>query len=85
MKGAPQPVTAEAFIEVLRSLTRESEHEKLGKFFKGEDGETRALGVKFGDVFQTARKFKSMSIDEMENLLESHYYEVRMGAVSIMD
>ncbi|MDF2964425.1 MAG: hypothetical protein K0S39_6160 [Paenibacillus sp.] len=36
-------------------------------------------------VFQTAKQFIDMPLNEIEKLLESPYYEVRMGAVSIMD
>lgn len=41
--------------------------------------------MKFGDVFKTAKKFTDIPLDEIEKLLESDFYEVRMGAVSIMD
>ena len=78
-------LTAEAFIDALADFRTEKELEKLGKFFKGDDGETQAFGVKFGDVFKTAKKLKNMAIEEIEKLLESKYYEIRMGAVSIMD
>ena len=78
-------LTAEAFIDALAGFRTENELEKLEKFFKGDDGETKAFGVKFGDVFKTAKRFKSMAIEEIEKLLESKYYEIRMGAVSIMD
>ncbi|MFZ7334325.1 DNA alkylation repair protein [Streptococcus pluranimalium] len=78
-------LTAEAFIDTLKELKTEKELKKLEKYFKGEDKETQAFGVKFGDVFKIAKKYKSMSIEEIEKLLESKYYEIRMGAVSIMD
>ena len=55
------------------------------KLFKGNDGVTRPLGVRFGDVFNTAKEFIDMSLEEINILLDSEYYEVRMGAVSIMD
>ena len=48
-------------------------------------GKTIALGVKFGDIFRIAQDFDQMAIAEIETLLESNYYEIRMGAVSIMD
>ena len=38
-----------------------------------------------GANFQLAKRFTAMPLDEIELLLESPYYEVRMGGVSIMD
>lgn len=78
-------MTAKNFISALGEFKSEKEKGKAEKFFKGEDGTTRSFGVKFGDVFKTAKKFSNMPLSEIEKLLESEYYEVRMGAVSIMD
>ena len=58
---------------------------KISKFFRGEDDHTEILGVKFGTVFKVAKEFTDMPLVEIEKLLESPYYEVRMGAVSVMD
>jgi hypothetical protein len=38
-----------------------------------------------GTIFQLAKQFTGMPLDQIELLLESPYYEVRMGGVSIMD
>lgn len=78
-------MTAAQFVETLSRLKSENELEKVIKFFKGNDGRTKALGVKFGDVFKTAKAFTEMPLDEINILLDSDYYEIRMGAVSIMD
>lgn len=78
-------MTAQNFIDELSTQIVEKEKDKLQRFFKGEDGETEALGVKFGTVFKLAKDFKNMSLDEINRLLDSKFYEVRMGAVSIMD
>ncbi len=43
------------------------------------------MGVPFGKVFAVAKKFTGASLADIEELLESRFYEVRMGAVSIMD
>ena len=74
-----------SFIEELQSHYQKEELDKLDKFYRGGDRLTNALGVKFGMVFKTAKKFVKMPVNEIECLLESNYYEVRMGAVSIMD
>lgn len=77
--------TAKAFISKLEELKTEEELIKLTRFFKGNDGVTEALGVKFGVVFKTAKEFIEMPLSEINTLLDSKYYEIRMGAVSIMD
>ncbi|TRX47097.1 DNA alkylation repair protein [Fulvivirga sp. M361] len=76
---------ARAFIEKLSSFSSDKRLNVVEKFFKGNDGVTKPLGVKFGDVFNTAKEFIDMSLEEINVLLDSEYYEIRMGAVSIMD
>ena len=78
-------MTSEKFIESLSKFQSEKELNRAEKFFKGNDGRTISFGVKFGDVFKIAKDFKLMSIEEINKLLDSDYYEIRMGAVSIMD
>ena len=43
------------------------------------------LGVSIGKIFPIAKRFTDMPLADVERLLDSPYYEVRMGAVSIMD
>ncbi|KPE50258.1 DNA alkylation repair protein [Chryseobacterium indologenes] len=78
-------MTAKEFIERLSSFKDEKEIDKVKKFFKGNDGVTRHFGVRFGNVFNTAKEFSTMPLEEINKLLDSEFYEVRMGAVSIMD
>lgn len=80
-----ETLTASNFIAQLKDHQSEKELGKLSKFFKGNDGKTKALGVKFGEVFKLAKQFTNMPLKEVEKLLDSDFYEVRMGAVSIMD
>ncbi len=71
------------FLEELKQLAEPSEKEKVSRFFHGD---TKVLGVSFGKVFALAKRFAgSMPLDEVERLLESPYYEARMGGASIMD
>ncbi|HMR42680.1 MAG TPA: DNA alkylation repair protein [Saprospiraceae bacterium] len=81
----PLMPTAQQFIEAMTDLRDEKELGKLEKFFKGNDGHTQAMGIKFGDLFKLAEACRDMALDEINALLDSDYYEVRMGAVSIMD
>ena len=76
---------AKQFIATLATFKSENELNKVDKYFKGNDGVTKAYGVRFGDIFKTAEAFSQMPLNEIETLLESDYYEIRMGAVSIMD
>ncbi|CAD0224089.1 DNA alkylation repair protein [Chryseobacterium sp. JV274] len=78
-------MTAQEFIQTLSLFRNEKELDKVEKFFKGNDGITKSFGVKFGDVFTMAKEFSAMPLDEVNKLLDSDFYEVRMGAVSIMD
>lgn len=78
-------LTAPHFIEQLSQLTSDDELGKVVKYFKGNDGKTKAFGVKFGDIFKTAETFTQMPLAEINRLLDSDFYEIRMGAVSIMD
>jgi hypothetical protein len=78
-------LTAERFVEKLSQFKSDEELGKVEKYFRGNDNTTRAFGVKFGDIFKTAEDFAQMTIAEINLLLDSDYYEIRMGAVSIMD
>ncbi len=78
-------ITAQNFRDTLARYKAVKELSKVEKYFKGNDGVTKAFGVKFDDIFTTAKAFAQMPLEEIEKLLESDFYEVRMGAVSIMD
>jgi len=78
-------LTAKLFIEKLSLFRSDEELGKVEKYFKGKDNTTKNFGVKFGDIFKTAEEFTQMPITEINVLLDSDYYEIRMGAVSIMD
>ncbi len=78
-------MTAHQFIQKLATFKNEKELDKVARFFKGNDGVTKAVGVKFGDVFKTAKEFTEMPLEGINKLLDSEYYEIRMGGVSIMD
>ena len=65
-------MTAKEFIEELSKFKSEKELNKAEKFFKGNDGKTMSFGVKFGDVFRTAKAYAKMSLPEINTLLESN-------------
>ncbi|MCK0471686.1 DNA alkylation repair protein [Halalkalibacter sp. APA_J-10(15)] len=76
---------ADVFINELEQHQNENDVERMKRFFKDSDPHTLCLGLHMKTVFQTAKRFIKMPLSEIEKLLESPYYEVRMGAVSIMD
>jgi 3-methyladenine DNA glycosylase AlkD len=85
VKMEGEGLTAKNFMDKLAGYKSDKELDKVEKFFKGNDGVTKAFGVKFEDVFKTAEEFTQMPLGEIEILLDSDFYEIRMGAVSMMD
>ncbi|WP_035457028.1 DNA alkylation repair protein [Algoriphagus terrigena] len=77
--------TAQQFILELEKLRSDSDLGNVEKYFKGNDGQTKALGVRFGNIFALAQEYWDMPLGEIGKLLDSDYYEIRMAAVSIMD
>ena len=77
--------TSADFIERLRQFISPLDIRKNQRYFRDEGGDNQVFGVRFKKVFDTAKESIEMPLREIEKLLESPYYEVRMGAVSIMD
>jgi 3-methyladenine DNA glycosylase AlkD len=69
-------LTAKQFIEEMH------DYQNVAVTNEGEDG---ILGLQLRDVFTLAKKYMDMPVNEIEIMLENSYYEVRVGAVSIMD
>jgi 3-methyladenine DNA glycosylase AlkD len=77
-------LTAEDFFRTLKSNQSAAEVKKNSRFYTDEGGD-KCLGVRMKTIFDTAKKFMHMPVREIEKLFDNPYYEVRMGAVSIMD
>ncbi|HEU0253824.1 MAG TPA: DNA alkylation repair protein [Pyrinomonadaceae bacterium] len=77
------------FVAALKKIAEPAAVKEVARYFRGDpnahSSDNKTLGVSFGKIFSLARQFTDMPLDEIETLLESPYYEVRMGAVSIMD
>lgn len=86
-KSKPNPPqTARQFMAVLKSKHSAEEAEKIKRFVKNEGGvKHKFIGVRMKTLFDTAKSFIALPLHEIETLLESPFYEARMGAVSIMD
>lgn len=82
-------MNAEHFIERLKTYQSSDELRKIKGYFKigeGDYGEgDEFMGVKMGQIFELAKEFIDLPLDEVEKLLESPIHEVRVGGVSIMD
>ena len=76
--------TSAAFFEQL-SLLASGEKEKNARFFRDETTENKFLGVRYAEIFLLAKHHIGMSLKELKKLLNSPFYEARLGAVSIMD
>jgi 3-methyladenine DNA glycosylase AlkD len=55
------------------------------KYFSGDSKTNKFLHIRMARIFNAAKAYSEMSLVDIEKLLNSDFYEVRMGAVSIMD
>jgi 3-methyladenine DNA glycosylase AlkD len=78
-------LTSKKFIEQLSQFVSAPDIQKNQRYLRDAGADNQVFGVRFKTVFDTAKAFIQMPLREIEKLLESHYYEVRVGAVSIMD
>lgn len=78
-------LTAKQFLSELLAFQTKAELENVQRFFRYEGIESKFLGIRMSNIFALAKQFTQMPLNEIEQLLESDYYEARMGAVSIMD
>ena len=76
--------SAREFITQL-SATANTDKANNEKYFRGTDKWNKCLCVKMGNIFILAKNYVNMPLAEVSHLLDNNYYEVRMGAVSIMD
>jgi 3-methyladenine DNA glycosylase AlkD len=83
-KAKSEKLTAKLFVSKLIAL-RSTAKSDTGKFFRDEGNTNKILGVRMGSIFSLAKQFTKMHPEEIGNLLGNEYYEVRMGAASIMD
>jgi 3-methyladenine DNA glycosylase AlkD len=84
-KPLQQKFTAKEFIDALLLFQSEADIPNIQRFFRDTDTGNKCLGVRWGTIFKLAKEFSAMDPKEISKLLDSKYYEVRMGAVCIMD
>ena len=77
------------FLAALKEIADPARVEEVTRYFHPDpnagSNDNKILGVSPGKIFPVAKKFVDMPLADVEKLLESTYYEVRLGAVSIMD
>ena len=77
------------FLAVLKAIADPARVDEVSRFFHPDpdagSSDNKTLGVSPGKVFPVAKQFIEMSPADVERLLDSPYYEARLGAVSIMD
>ena len=84
-----QSINHKQFVTALKAIADPAGVAGVARFFwsdpNGHSADNKVLGVSIGKIFPIAKQFAEMPLADIEKLLESRYYEVRMGAVSMMD
>jgi 3-methyladenine DNA glycosylase AlkD len=80
--GKASALTAKKFISKLGAVRDKSDN---ARYFSGNDNNNKFLNIRMAGIFALAKEFRAMPMDEIALILASEFYEVRMGAVSIMD
>lgn len=84
----PEPHTARRFVERLEALRSPGELAKYQRYFKTGPGDyaegDQFMGVRMGEVFELAKEFADMELEEIERLLGERSHEPRAGAMRIM-
>ena len=78
-------LTADRFVSELKAFQSDHERAKIRRYFRADGPDNDVIGVRMRQLFDTAKQYTGMSLAQVEKLLDSPYYEARMGAVSILD
>lgn len=78
-------LSEKSFVKDLMALRSPGELEKIQRFYRDSDEKNKFIGARMADIFKLAKKYSAMPMREITKLLDSDYYEIRMGAVSMMD
>lgn len=79
----PAPLTATTFIIHLQEQASPDEEVKIAA--RMTDPQTEVIGVRMKTIFDLAKSSSGMPLTEVDRLLDSPFYEARIGAVSILD
>jgi 3-methyladenine DNA glycosylase AlkD len=85
----PSHPTAQQFAEHMEKYRSPAEAMKLMRYFKTGEGQYGEgdifMGVRMGQIFELAKAYIHMPLEEIELLLEKPIHEIRTGALSIID
>jgi 3-methyladenine DNA glycosylase AlkD len=79
----PEPLTAAAIRARLEASASDAERAKIRA--RMTDDRNEVIGVRMGTVFEIARENERMPLPEVDRLLDSDAYEMRIVAVSVLD
>jgi 3-methyladenine DNA glycosylase AlkD len=89
IKEKPLNPAAAQFIEHIEQYRSPAEAMKLMRYFKTSEGQYGEgdvfMGVRMGQIFEMAKAYIHMPLEEIELLLQSPIHEIRTGALSIID
>src|SRR5215203_5502120 len=81
-------LTAAEFTKRLMALQSDEDLLKHQRYFRfdpeNQPLEDYFIGIRMGSIFNVAKEFVDMPIDEIEKLMESPIHEIRAGAMSVM-
>ncbi|MBL7865165.1 MAG: DNA alkylation repair protein [Cyclobacteriaceae bacterium] len=79
-------LTSVGFVQALAGMQTKADLANVQRFFRNDVAKgNKFLGIRMGKLFALAKQASPMPLVEIEKLLQSDYYEARMGAVCIMD
>jgi 3-methyladenine DNA glycosylase AlkD len=83
------PANHKQFVAALKEIADPAAVAGVARYFNtdpnGHSSDNKVMGVSHGKIFAVAKEFTDMPLADVEKLLDNRFYEVRMGAVSIMD
>lgn len=79
-------LTSKDFIKKLSAFRTKADLANVQRFFRNDEANgNKFLGIRMGRIFSHSKQCSAMPLPEIAKLLESEFYEARMGAVCIMD
>lgn len=82
---SPDPLTAEHLVRLLVGQGGPDGPTTAHPGFRCDNPEDQFLDIPMRDVFDLAKQFVDLDVDQIEELLASPVHEIRVAAVSVMD
>jgi len=84
----PDELSADRFVERLAALVpaaAQAAFQRSQRSQRPTDAEGAAFGIRMRSIFNLAKEFTDLPPAEIDRLLDNPVYEVRVGALSVMD